>query len=952
MLENGTNVELKKGENTYIYNFDAYMIYKSMTEDVYSYKGEKISEKGNHTTKGVSYNKLFTATIPYSLEMIRLDERFNDEIYVMNGKQYTKAVVNLRFDSNYSEWRDKRDKKGNVILDEEGKPVRDKYLKANKKTMRKFLYKNGLVIDGQRYIFYKRGASKARTGSCLFIKEEMYKDLMDRSRLIHNNPKHGLYFEEGEVCDITSLNAYQSLILSGIEDIVSIPKEAILIVDDIESEEFNVVSSVTTEVNGELRTETKEVTRVNNMTDGQGLLDESIFEQVGRECKGMMLLRNDLFKCCAFNTKLQKFFEHMEGIGKIKDGKILDKYRGWVNYKDIKLVTTPSSVKYLKFKGKFPNEQECYMGWYENIDDVFGIVKSDKSGNYGSWNRATYQIINSMPFTKEQLKELLKPELEYLDKLRTDISYFRNHIAVSEKITKTLETDIENMDWDCEEDDSIDDKRYASGEMINNILSINSDFQHTKVFKQFRLDQINCYVDELRKGKFRLENTIYSTIVANPYEMLLHTLGLFDGKCLAKGYEIYCKSYEDGQELATFRNPHINSGNVMLAKNVWHEEYKWFNFSNNITIVNVSDNDFPDRGQGFDYDSDTLLHIPHKLFVEVARDCQKYKTPLNAVKGDSKVRRNSLEELAELDDILSNNFIGKIINKSQIVNSYMWDCKAKGKSEELVNKLYDISSMLSSLSQIELDKAKKSFDNVSMPTELRNINDMQFEGESVINFLTEETGNVKPNGELEIVKKMIVPTFFKYVARCNTYRILEKFETPMDYLEEILDEFCKKRTVRKTKNIGELMVKAKTLEGDVVRREHHNKVYDLCLKYNSRINFLRMNDEMNDKLKKYMMKRYKEELLEGLNKINISAKTIYSIINKCFGENKKEQKWSKIGMIVLVFLHNSKHKLKLLTVFKNENNIDEEILFRSEEGDINIFGERYVKIKRKELINI
>ena len=113
-----------------------------------------------------------------------------------------------------------------------------------------------------------------------------------------------------------------------------------------------------------------------------------------------------------------------------------------------------------------------------------------------------------------------------------------------------------------------------------------------------------------------------------------------------------------------------------------------------------------------------------------------------------------------------------------------------------------------------------------------------------------------------------------------------------------------------------------------------------------------MNNEMNDKLKKYMMNRYKEELLEGLNKINISAKTIYSIINKCFGENKKEQKWSKIGMIVLVFLHNSKHKLKLLTVFKNENNIDEEILFRSEEGDINIFGERYVKIKRKELINI
>lgn len=948
ILEDKSVVNIKKRENTYIYNFDACVIYKAMIGDTYNYNNELVSNKGNYSTKKTKLDLLFTATIPYSLEMLRLDEYYNKDIYVVNKKQYTKSIINIRFDSNCVEWMDKIDKDtGEILTDDNGKAIRVKKTLANKKKMRKYLYKNGFVIDNQKYIFYKRGASKARTGSCLFIKEEMYDKLMNRSRLIHNKPEQGLYFKENEVCDITSLNAYQSLILSGLEDIIEIPKESILIIDDIGSKPFKTISSVTTEENGVLKTETKEVTRVNNMTDGQGLMDESLFELVGRQHKGMMLLRSDLFKCCAFNTKLQKFFEYMDSLGKIKDGKILDKYRGWVDYKNIKLVTTPSSVKYLKFKNKFNNEIDCYMGWFDNIDNIFGIVKSDKEGNYGSWNRTTYQIINSMPFTKEQLKELMKPELEYINLLKTDISYFKNHIAVSERATEELEKDIELLDWDNEEDVETGGL-YNSGEMINNILSINSDFQHTKIFKQFRIDQIKCYINELRKGKFRLENTIYATIVANPYEMLLHSIGLFNGECLAKGFEMYCKSYNNNQELATFRNPHINSGNVMLAKNVWHDEYKWFNLTNNITIVNVSDNDFPDRGQGFDYDSDTLLHIPHKIFVEVARQCQVYKTPLNSVKGDSKIRRNNLEELAELDNILSNNFIGKIINKSQIVNSYMWDCKAKGKDKKLIDELYDISSMLSSLSQIELDKAKKSFDNVSMPKELKNINDMTFEGETVIGFNEEEMDELDNNGNKKKIKKMTVPKFFEYVAQDNTYRNLIKFETPMDYLEEILDE-SKTRNIRKTKRIGELMVKAKSIKGDISRTRHIEAIFDICNKYYSRTKYLMINKDMVDSFKSILRNKYKEEALEGLNKLNISGKTIYSVTSKCFGENI-DKNWSKMGMIVMMMLYNSKHKLKLLSVFKSENNMDEVILLKHDDGSINIFGDSYLKIKRRDVI--
>ena len=970
-LENKEMDIIKKQENTYIYNIDACYLYRAMTEDIANKDGLIINKKGCYSTKDISYDRLFTATIPYSLEMIRLDEYYPKEIYVKNKKQYTKAIVNVTFDENYNQWRDKVDSEtGEIKLNEEGKSIRERYLVKSRKGMRKYLYTNGFTIDGQKYIFYKRGASKARTGSCLFIKEGMYKKMMNRSRLLHNKTKEeiknkkGLFIDEGEQCDITSLNAYQSLVLSGIEDIIHIEPKSILLIDDIDSLPFEVESSVTREVNGKLQTKNEKVTRVNNMTDGQGLLDESVFKIANRSKKGMMLLRSDMFKCCAFNTKLQKFFAYMDSQGKIKDGKIKDKYRGWVDYKDILLVTTPSSIKFLKFKYKFKDDKECYEEWFNNIDNVFGIVKSDKEGNYGTWNRTTYQIINSMPLTKEQIKELMWHELEYVRLLKTDLAYFKNHIAIKETVVEQLEKDIEELDWDNEEDFKSDNGNYSTGEMINNILAINSDFQYTKIFKQFRRDQIKCYINELRKGKIRLEDTIYSTIVANPYEMLLHSIGEYDNTCLAKGTEIYCKFYEDNQKLATFRNPHINSGNVMVATNKWHDEYKWFNFSNNITIVNVSDNDFPDRGQGFDYDSDTLLHIPHKTFVDVAEKCQMYKTPLNLVKGDSKIRHNTLDELAELDDVLSNNFIGKIINKSQIINSYMWNCKSKGMDEELIQKLYDISSMLSSLSQIELDKAKKSFDNISMTKELKNINDMKYKGKTIIDFDIEylfeekvdsETGEIikvpqlNVKGEQKKIKKMIVPKFFEYVAQDNTYRNTIKFNTPMDYLEEILDE-CRIRSVRGNKTIGDLLVQAKTLDGVRNMSEQHTNIYNIVKKCSRKINFLSLPSCQYCQSKKEIIRaNAKKEALDSLRKMKVNPKTLYSIMQKCFGEGRREDDFSKIGMIMLSLLYKSQ-TLNILSLFKNVNNKNEYILIKDKNGDIDIFGYKYIKLKRAEII--
>ena len=191
---------------------------------------------------------------------------------------------------------------------------------------------------------------------------------------------------------------------------------------------------------------------------------------------------------------------------------------------------------------------------------------------------------------------------------------------------------------------------------------------------------------------------------------------------------------------------------------------------------------------------------------------------------------------------------------------------------------------------------------------------------------------------------MIVPKFFEYVAQDNTYRNTIKFNTPMDYLEEILDE-CRVRNPRGNKSIADIMVKAKSLDGGFNNTKQQEDIFNIISKCSKKINSLLMpNCKLNSKSKIIIIRNAKNETKELLKNMSINPKTIYSILHKCFGENKKNH-FSKIGMITLSLLY-STHTIKVLAQFKNTNNKNEEILIKDENGKIDIFGVKYSFIKR------
>lgn len=897
-----------KHEQSFIMNLEAVYIYKDIVNQ------EKT------TSKKRDLIKLFSATFPYSLEGIRVNDKFSDSFYCINNKQYTKKIINITFDKNYTIW-DEENKKRKTI--------------ASKKKIRKYLYNNGFIIDNIKYIFYKRSPAKAKNGYALFIQENMKEVLLDRSRL-------EIKFEENEECDLTSLLAYESLILSNIEFTINLdPKKEILLIDDIYGKEFETTASVTREINEILETDNKTITLKNCLTDGQGLLDESIFQRYSKSDKGFMLLRSDMFKCCAFNTKLQEWFKH-NNINTLKD-----MFGNTYNACDIKLVTTPNSLKFLKFAYKFTElktkkeydklnkdvkftvNKKCYEHWKDKIDNIFGVVKYDKKGNYGNYNRLTYQLINSIPnLTHDDLMELTKSEREYVNLLKNDTAVFKSYLGCDAKSIVKLEKCLEES-----EDDDLN--LYENTELMSALLLVNSDIQYTNKFKKMKSDLIANYIRHLKKGKIRIKNAKYVTIFSNPYEMLLASIGKYEDISIMEGREIYCPYYSDGQEFCASRNPHVLSGNVMYTKNKYHEKYNdWFNFTKNICAINFFDNDAPDRLQGADTDSDTFILFPEPILYNKAKYCEdNFPTPINKVEGKSKLRKYNMNEICKLDVILSNNYIGKIINLSQIINSYLNEAIIQGKSEDVIDEFYQASSKLSSLSQIEIDKSKKIFDNVKMSNELGKIRHIDS-----LKFLNEEDkyGNQ--------VDKMIVPNFFSMISDFNDYRIFEKFQTPLDTLQDVL-VFEGGNRLKGSKHIelGNLLIKEYNGAYNKNSANAIFKVIELCGK---RINGLKIKTcPLNDKAKNTVQIKSKKQAINKLKKLKPSDATILFVLKQCFDREQEDFfGFKKYSILTLNLLFISKRK-QVLKCFVNKELNDNVLINNYDNYNYVLFGNRYKNVK-------
>ena len=418
-------------------------------------------------------------------------------------------------------------------------------------SIRNILYRDGFYMDGVHYVRYKRSAGSSRVGKVLFVDEMLYPRM-------HEWELCGLKVSEGQSLDLAGLEAYIALSLSSIIDTMEIQPENILLINDYDSVFHDRVIAVSEE-NCELVAADADCEIENKIWDGQSLMDHSVFGKYAD--KGFLLLRNRFFKSACFNANIQRWFAD-NGITSVEQliaagGKTRAKC-----IEDVKLITTPSSIKYVKFA--------TFEQWLDNLDPIFGIVKHEKPTHYmdGRMVQTHYQLLQTLHMTKEEVAEFLQPSLDYINQVKTNPAVMRYHIKYPE------DTEFELTPLTSKND------------VVYKMLGINDDFAKTKLYASFLKDVRDSFMLNLKCGHV-LVNGNYSTMLGNGVEMLQAAIGCFTGESILPAGTCCSYRFADGQRMLGSRSPHVSIGNVWLTTNARHEMIdRYFNMTNEIIYVN------------------------------------------------------------------------------------------------------------------------------------------------------------------------------------------------------------------------------------------------------------------------------------------------------------------------------------------------------------------------------
>ena len=240
------------------------------------------------------------------------------------------------------------------------------------------------------------------------------------------------------------------------------------------------------------------------------------------------------------------------------------------------------------------------------------------------------------------------------------------------------------------------------------------DFEDTELYINFRDDVVRSLKERLKRGHILLNGT-NATLFGNGPELLKYIAGE-PIKSVLKAGQIRCERFKDGAKLLCARSPHITMGNLYCVENarggaIWN----YFDLGENIVCVNAVGENIQQRLNGCDYDSDTMLVTDDELLVKTA---EKYKDFFKVPVCNIHAAGRTSQTLYELDHDTSENKIGEIVNLSQKLNSILWDELNKGASEKEIYSIYEDICKLAVLSGLEIDKAKRSFEDVRVGKEL------------------------------------------------------------------------------------------------------------------------------------------------------------------------------------------------------------------------------------------
>ena len=817
---------------------------------------------------------------------------------ILNEDVHRPIEVPKPFKAKEVKKKDKKDKNTFWIHLQYVKQGEPRTIKTNSQ-LRKELYKTGFICNGTKYCRMKRSTGSARVGKCLFIDEVLFKPILKFSSGTIK-PKYG------QEIDLAAYESYIALPSSSIIDTLPISPENILVIDDYDSIfRENVVE--THDENGWLTTSEKNCEIVNSIWDGQSLMDISLFGDYSDY--GMVLLRNLMFKSCCFNCNIQQWFKD----NNITDVSQLNGRTRAKRIEDVKLITTPNSIKYLKF--------DTLDNWLDNLYPNFGVVKHDKKTHFfgGRLVQTHYQLLNTLQMSKDEVSEFLQDSLDFAQMLRDRPEVVRYYIKYP---------DIEEMK-------PLKQPMLSKNDVVYNLMCINDNFTETKYYQQFLQDLLRSYYKNLKNGHIYV-NGNYSTLLGNPIEMLQHSIGKFEGVSQLGVGNIHSTRFEYNQTLLGSRSPHVTIGNVWLPYNTSSETIdKYLNLTNEIVCINSINENVLQKLSGCDFDSDTVLLTDNKYLIKAAqKNYHLFKTPTSFVSATKVKRYYTPEQQADLDIKTSVNKIGEIINLSQELNSLLWNRMYYGASYDEIKELYYDICQLDIMSGLEIDSAKKEF----VINNSKELDKLRQKYEPIFREYEEDENGTLVKGR----KKM--PHFFSHISRQKGYYNPDKkhyckYHTTMDYLQTIVNGFKIKNSYKKNWLPFVSILDNSKVRNNRVNQKQINKIYSLLKSHVNECKtiYAMENEAREDKAERVRI--LKEMLVQDIESETIGFSTLHRLLFSI--EDKENVQIKNLLLEILYLCGNDSFKDAII------QSSDEILQLEDDGDDIKLFGIGYRVVKSK-----
>ncbi|GKX65815.1 hypothetical protein [Inconstantimicrobium mannanitabidum] len=822
--------------------------------------------------------------------------------------------------------------------------------------VRKYLYKNGFKIDYYKYdekageytdeieetIWYDfgfRSPSKSRVGDVIFFNRE-YRDIINKWMMMDLE----LEVDKDGNVKLVEAEAYKSLVSSHIEGYVYIDPKSILVLNDLNSYGFeeNLIM-VDTDENNDVVAEVKRGIDKNTLWDGMCCIDESLLGEYKN--KGMVVLRHLFFKSCACNTKLVKFLnDHYKE--NYNTAYIMDKYGRNVKVSDIRVLTTENSIKWEKLMSKDATSYDYWCSKVEENHCMFGICKTTHESKYKVGetikNRMSYQFTNSFAdMSKEEIQELCKDSIDYIMKLKNDDDFFVNHLLRNKS-------------------------KVNNYEMLAKIYKQNKLFSKSHMFKEVRRKLINKYKETLYNGKLLVEGDNL-TVFANIWTILQYAVGLVPYHIVEhddgskeyiiddnyrdetlpvllnetgdsnNGYSCYAKLFKDKQEICAMRSPHNAPNAIMYYINHKHHLIDdYFNLDNNIIVVNCIKNSLQSAGMGWDEDSDFFFCTVNNIAIEASKKAQKYPTIVNKIEPSKKKYKNTMECLAEVDNLLakSKRQIGSTSNNAQLALTYYHHIKelyrGTNVGKERIESLLNNVAINAIMAQICIDQSKKIFPidiekqidrlKKELPCDLKptfwqyttSITDPEEVEKKLRKKNKVEWDKLKDKEKKERVKAKIK----------EIKENLIELDCPMDW---IIPEINSIKNADKSKQISDsnflVYYVDKTKSRQTSRKA--KEVEKIVEEFNTITNFINANDDFDDEDNILYYNTLYKEYMDKLKDLNINIYVESLLIARALDKDNKYLKsnsYMKTKLLNILYNNNPK---RFLSCFKNTKELEE-----------------------------